>query len=693
MKRFRSNVLLLLISFFVVFLSSQYPGVSAQTLSPKDLLNMKRVLSAKISPAGDQIVYTVLVPRQANEAPGYAYYELYMVSVKSGEIRPFITGKVQIRSIDWKPDGSAISFLSRRGTDAKTQVWMIPVDGGEAKQLTRAQNNISSYKWHPSGKKIGYLTVTPQSQRETALQRKGYGFIFYEENLKHRNLHIAHLDANDVESKTEQLTENITVWSFEFSPDGNTIAAATTEKNLIDYSFMFQSISILDLQGKQLRQIKKDTRKLGNYSFSPDGDNLAYTAALEKKDPAVSQVFVAPVAGGKEINMTPPNFVGHIGWVGWKDKNTIIYHAGEGVETTITTVKLSSGERKVIQNSKDSGIVFSTPGFSDDFKHMVVVGNSPNHSREIFYLNFGNKLQRLTTLNPWLSDRKLGKQEVIQYKSRDGLEIEGILLYPVNYIEDEKYPLVVLVHGGPEMHYSNGWVTSYSYPGQILSGEGYFVFYPNYRSSTGYGVNFSLHGFEDPAGKEFDDLADGIDHLIQTGKVDKNRVGLGGISYGGFASAWFATYYTKYVKAVCMFVGISDLVSRRGTLDIPYEELYVHSGEKLEELWDVSLKRSPIYWAHQSKTATLILGGTADTRVHPSQSLELYRRLKMTGHPAVRLVQYPGEGHGNGKQTGQIDLLYRILDWYEWYVKDKKPFNGPLPPLDISKKYGLEIPK
>ena len=140
-----------------------------------------------------------------------------------------------------------------------------------------------------------------------------------------------------------------------------------------------------------------------------------------------------------------------------------------------------------------------------------------------------------------------------------------------------------------------------------------------------------------------------------------------------------------------MFVGISDLISKRGTSDISYEELYVHSGRLLEEMWEESLKRSPIYYAHQSKTAVLIVGGADDTRVHPSQSLEFYRRLKMNNHPAVRLVQYPGEGHGNSKQTSQSDLLYRLLDWYDWYIKNNKLLDGPMPPLDISEYYGIDL--
>ena len=141
-----------------------------------------------------------------------------------------------------------------------------------------------------------------------------------------------------------------------------------------------------------------------------------------------------------------------------------------------------------------------------------------------------------------------------------------------------------------------------------------------------------------------------------------------------------------------MFVGISDLISKRGTTDIPYEELLVHSGKPLEEMWQQSLERSPIYHAHLSKTATLIYGGAADTRVDPSQSKELYRRMKMNHHPAVRLVQYPGEGHGNRNQTGRLDVILRILDWNNWYVKDAKPLDGPMPPLDISEKYGIDLP-
>jgi dipeptidyl aminopeptidase/acylaminoacyl peptidase len=301
------------------------------------------------------------------------------------------------------------------------------------------------------------------------------------------------------------------------------------------------------------------------------------------------------------------------------------------------------------------------------------------------------KLKRMTNLSPWVADRKLGKREVVRYQARDGLEIEGLLNFPVDYEAGKRYPMVVAVHGGPESHHRNNWRTYYSRPVQVLNGRGYFVFLPNYRSSTGYGIDRPLSTLGDAAGTEYDDIADAIEYFVDQRMVDPAKVGLGGGSYGGFAAAWFATYYTDLVKAVVMFVGISDLVSKRSTTDIPWEELLVHSGEKLEEMWELSLKRSPIYYAHQSKTASLIIGGAADKRIHPSQSLEMYRRLKMNDHPAVRLVRYPGEGHGNRKMPGRRDVALRTLRWYDWYLKDGKPIDGPMPPYDLSDQYGLDL--
>jgi dipeptidyl aminopeptidase/acylaminoacyl peptidase len=376
--------------------------------------------------------------------------------------------------------------------------------------------------------------------------------------------------------------------------------------------------------------------------------------------------------------------------VGWKNNEELLYYSGEGVYPKLSSISIENNKRKVILDAKEAGIIFGTPLYSAGVGMFVFNGNSPYDPSNIYTWDGSGELTRVTDMNPGLNEKVFGEQEVIRFKARDGRKIEGLLIKPVGYNSDEKYPLILYVHGGPESHHDNGWLSRYSTPGQVMAGKGYMVAYLNYRASTGYGVDFAMEGFMDPAGKEFDDLADGIEYLIAEKGADRERVGMAGGSYGGYAAAWFATYYTEYVKAVGVFVGISNVISKRGTTDIAFEELFVHSGKPLEEQWQMNLERSPIYYAHQSKTATLIYGGAADPRVHPSQSLELHRRMKMNDHPAVRLVQYPGEGHGNRKQVGRIDVLYRQIDWFDWYVKDLKPLNGPMPPLDISDHYGLD---
>lgn len=684
--------MLVLFSIVLLFSLTQF-GDTGETFTAKDVLQTQTCHDAQISPDGLWIAYTVQKIRAPEDKPGSNYNELYVISTRTKKIIPFITGEVSISKICWSPDSSRLAFLTTRGEKAKTQVWMIPVDGGEARQITDSPTNVSDFQWHPLQNKIAYIAETPESEKEKKLSEKGYDFIYFEENLRHKNIYLIDLDKKEKDNP-EQLTRDKTVWSFVFSPTGETIAAAASPQNLIDQRYMFQKIYLLDIKSRKLEQLTDNPGKLGEYYFSPDGSKMVYTAALERKDHAVSQVYVIDIKTKEQKNLTIPDFRGHVDWAVWKDSKTILYHAGEGMWPTLSLVPAAGGKRNIILDSQSTGITFDDASFSKDFKYAALAGSTPNIPGEIFYWKVEQKtVKQMTNVNPWLSQRKLGKQEIISYKSRDNWDIEGLLIYPVDYREGQKYPLVVIVHGGPEGHYSNGWITRYSTPGQVLAGQGYAVFYPNYRASTGYGVKFGLVGLGDPAGKEFDDVADGIEFLIKKGIADPERVGLGGGSYGGYAAAWFASYYTKYVRAVCMFVGISDLISKEGTTDIPYEDLYVHIGIPLEGNWEFFLKRSPIYWAHQSKTAVLIMGGADDPRVHPSQSMEFYRRLKMNNHPAVRLVQYPGEQHGNRQQPGQIDLLYRTLQWYDWYVKNKKPLDGPMPPLDISDLYGIGLSK
>jgi dipeptidyl aminopeptidase/acylaminoacyl peptidase len=680
-------------TYLIIFLTLQVfafqDNQGQDILTPPDLLALKSCSGTRLSPDGTQILYTVSTPRGANESPGRSRSTYWKMSLKDGTASPLFDNKIKGSSPRWSPDGKTIGFLYGKGNGTK-QVWVMPAGGGEIVQLTRAESDVSYFRWNPAGGGLAYLAPTPASAKEKELKDRGYGFIYYEENLKNTNLFLVSLDQDGMYEATRQLTVDMNVWDFEFNPQGSHIAASISPKNLIDQRYMFRRIHLIDIISGNMKKISENQGKLGNYAFSPDGKNLAYTAALTINDHSVSQVYFASLDDNIVTNLTPEKFKGHVTWVSWKNSRQILYFSEEGVYPKLNLVPLNGGKSEVILDASESGIIFDAPEYTDDFNQFIFSGSTPDDYINIYTWNGKDEINRITDINPQLEGKVLGKQDVIQYKARDGQEIEGILIYPVGYESGKKYPLIVYVHGGPESHHSNAWLSRYSTPGQVMAGKGYMVLYLNYRASTGYGVDFAMEGFMDPAGKEFDDIADGIEYLISERGADPERVGLAGGSYGGYASGWFATYYTRYVRAVCMFVGISNNISRRGTSDIPYEELYVHSGKRLEDQWQISLERSPIYWAHQSRTATLIYGGAADTRVHPSQSMELYRRMKMNNHPSVRLVQYPGEGHGNARQPGRIDVLYRQLEWFDWYVRDLNPLDGPMPRLDISDRYGLD---
>jgi dipeptidyl aminopeptidase/acylaminoacyl peptidase len=311
---------------------------------------------------------------------------------------------------------------------------------------------------------------------------------------------------------------------------------------------------------------------------------------------------------------------------------------------------------------------------------MAFVAETAQHPGELFLVQGpGERPRRVTDSNPWLSEIRLARQEVVRFKARDGLALEGILIRPLDARQGQRVPLILTVHGGPESHDRNGWKTSYANAGQLAAGRGFAVFYPNYRGSTGRGVAFSKLGQNDAAGKEFDDLVDAVDHLVGIGLVDRAKVGITGGSYGGYASAWGATYHTDRFAAAVMFVGISDKISKVGTTDIANEEYLVHARKRPWEAWQFFLERSPIYHASKSKTPILILHGKADPRVNPTQSLELYRHLKLHGK-TVRLVWYPGEQHGNRRAASRLDYNLRLMQWMEHYLQGP---GGAPPPYEL----------
>ncbi|MDX1643445.1 MAG: S9 family peptidase [Thermoanaerobaculia bacterium] len=671
-------------------------AVAQDRLTLRDVAQLRTVVEAEISPDGDQIAYLLAVPRSPGEGEdGGAWTELHVVESTSGDSRVYVGGEVDVSKVAWHPDGSAISFLTKRGDDETRSLYSIPIDGGEARRVLTHATDISSYEWSPGGDRIAFLASEEKPERQEKLAEKGFKAEIYEEQLLDVEVWTATIEDGGVVGEPRLVGLEGSASELHFAPDGEHLVVALAPTSHIDDHYMKRRVHLVDAASGEMVAKIDNPGKLGKVAVSPDGETIALLGGADPHDPGQNRLLVAPRSGGAPTELLP-GYEGDFVDFAFESPNSILFVAHEGTEAKIGSMTIDVGAIEGAAAAQPSyrelvpagGPIFESLSLSRDGTTAAFLADSPLHPTEVYRLAEGDAAPaRITDSNPWLGERRLAPQETVTYEARDGLEVEGLLIRPLDEEPGKRYPLILVVHGGPESHYSDGWLTRYSTPGQVAAAEGYAVFYPNYRGSTGRGVAYSKLHQADYAGGEFDDLVDGVKHLVGTGLVDEARVGITGGSYGGFASAWGATALTEHFAAAVMFVGISDQVSKFGTTDIPNEMFMVHGRKYPWDDWDWYRERSPIYHTPGARTPILILHGKEDTRVHPSQSMELYRYLKVLGNVPVRLVFYPGEGHGNRNAAARYDYSLRLMRWMDHYLKG--PGGEPPPPeLDYP---GVEI--
>ena len=638
-------------------------------ITVEDIPKVKSVIQTSVSPDGDTVAFTRSLPRTLYvDENGSNYSELYVVDDEGVE-RPFITGSVNIKSLQWSNDSKTIYFLAKLKDDKYTSLYQIPVDGGQAQAVMSLKGtSISSYQLSPDNKQVAILAMPAADKSEKELKKLGFKAEVYEQGLKNKQLFIVDLAKADKPLTPTALNVDSYVSDVNWAANGEKLLVKTQPTALIDDKYTKSMWHLFDIASNKVTLSFKTEGKLGDAELSHDGKYIAILGAEDKHDPATGRLFIADTKTA-EITEWLPNFMGHVVDFEWSHKrNTLNFIANVGTESFVASIKTGSNKYKKLV--KEGKFIASQLSVSDSDKTLALRGNTAKHPNEVFIVR-SNKAKRLTDSNSWLNDKRFAKQETITLKARDGVELDGVLVYPLDYEKGTRYPLIMSVHGGPESHDKNGWVTNYSRPGQMGAARGYAVFYPNYRGSTGKGVDYSKLGQNDYAGKEFDDLVDFKNHLVDMGLVDTKRVGITGGSYGGYASAWGATKLTEHFAASVMFVGVTNQLSKFGTTDISNEMNLVHARSYPWDKWQWYLERSPIYWAGQSETPLLIMHGKDDPRVHPAQSMELYRYMKVQGKD-VRLVYYPGEGHGNRKVAAQYDYSLRLMRWMDNYLMEGK---------------------
>ncbi|MFN8000486.1 MAG: S9 family peptidase [Acidobacteriota bacterium] len=567
----------------------------------------------------------------------------------------------------WAPDLRRIAFLSERAGDG-AQIYLLSVYGGEPAALTAHKTPVLDFEWSPDGRFIAFLAEEPLADKP-----KTKPPMVVDEN--HRSAQLWVVDVATQQSK--QLTKGTRhVAAFNWSPDGaQLIFTARTTPKLSDGQtteiFLTPSnLNAAPYDTAQLRQLTRGNGIENEPRISPDGRWISYLAHADG-DPTVGpdRIHILPITGG-EPKVLGREFDGYITSHRWMfDSQRLVFLAGVGVGARLYTMSLLD-PRPQAQNpqamTRDEGVTTSF-SMTLDGMNIAYVHESPRMPSEVALLNSRNMIPILITrLNPQSEQFTLGQVEAIRWKSNDGTEIEGVLVYPVGYQTGKRYPLVTYIHGGPEGAYTKTFNATWSAFPQVYAGVGYAVFMPNFRGSSNYGAKFAQANARLVGKVDYEDILSGIDELIKRGLADDKRLAVAGWSYGGYMGGWIIGHTDRF-KCAAYGAGLSNAVSYWGTADIIHQRERLHGGTP----WDARKmydEQSPLTSLTNAKTPTLIFHGEKDERVPLGQSQETYRTLKRLGVP-TQLVIYPDQGHGLAVPSYQMDKMQREFAWIEKYLK------------------------
>ena len=639
-------------------------AANARPMTAEDVAKLESVGSVAVSPDGSRVAYTTasLPDVTAGEDNGATTQELKL-AFGPDNARAFLPDDISPSNVSFSPDGRMVSFVWA-DEDEDRAVWGIPVDGGAQRKLAMvADADVRSHAWAPDGSTVYMLAgAAPDDVREDEADA-GFNAIVYEEEPQLNRLFRATVGGEEIDAEPVGIDIPGYVTAIRIAPDNATAIIDSAPTPLIDDAYTSKRVHILDLATGTVRRIVETPGKVGDVEVSPDGSRLSMIAGVDMNDPADTTLHLVDTSSGqyRALNAGAAEAAVDAEWLS-DGRLASIIHTGAQSRLRIYNADGSVAEEV------DPGALILT-GIESGGDRVMVWANSPQHPTELYEYADG-AFTRWTRHNPWLSEIDMGEQRTFTYAATDGQQIEGILIEPVGGAPAGGAPTIMMVHGGPEAHYSNGWLTGYSMPGQVGAGEGYAVFHPNYRGSTGYGTAFAKQHQGNYTDPEFRDIVDGKRALVSEGITDPDRTGITGGSYGGYASAWGATHYSDEYAAAVMFVGISNQISKFGTGDIPYEMYNVHSRAWPWDDWQGLLEVSPIFYTDRAKTPLLIMHGLEDTRVNPEQSFELYRFIKIRQpETPLRMVLYPGEGHGNRLAASRYDYNKRMLRWFDTYLK------------------------
>ncbi|MGB7025073.1 MAG: S9 family peptidase [Candidatus Acidiferrales bacterium] len=639
-----------------------------------DLQKIVRVADPQISPDDKSIVVTVA---HANMKQDRYDSELVLIDISTGAQRALTSGHKGANSARWSPSGDRLAFLAiaGEGKDAAPQIFVLPMSGGDAEQITTAADGVEQFAWRPDGAMIAYVTPDPIDKKAIEAHHDAFevGDTDYIETAAAMPSHVWLVSANGGNAK--RLTSG--TWSLpvvfppsppssplSWSPDGKSIAITrqeTAEPGDGDET----TLQVLNAATGTTRKLTTHENFESAGVYSPDGSQVAYWYPRDGDLNNENEIYVAPTSGGDGTDITRgiDREIQRAIWM--PNGKTLLIGGHDGTGVSLWLQPLDGPARKIdIGNIQPSWSfwVDMTVGFKGD---VAFTGSTPGQPSELYYMpSLGAAPKRLTNYNSAIAALDLSPTRSIDWDGPNGFHEDGVLTYPPEFSKDKKYPLVLLIHGGPQASST----AAFSAPPQVIAAQGYIVFEPNYRGSDNLGNAYQRAIYRDAGDGPGRDVMAGLAAVEQMGFVDADKIAVSGWSYGGYMTSWMIGHYHIW-KAAVSGAAVNDLVAEAAVSDGNRIDYYSMGGSPwVGDNWKIYREQSPITYASQVKTPTLILCDTGDFRVPIVQSYEMYHALKDNG-VTTQFFAYPVRGHFPGDPVRAADVMTRWVSWINRYLK------------------------
>jgi len=679
----RGMITAIAILFFVTDLGAQEP--QRRAIAFKDLAAMHRLSGPQISPDGKWIAYEMATP---NLEADRISRDIWIVPVAGGASRQLTRGGSDVRP-RWSPDGRKLAFLSSR--DGTAQIYWIGLEGGEASRVTSLSAGADNELWSPDGKSIAFISrVYPDcvdeacnAERDAAREKSKVKARIYERLLirhwnawsdgKRSHLFVVPAAGGTPRDLTPGADYDVPPFNLDepeaiaFSPDSKEICfTANTDKDeaLSTNGDLF-TVAVTGA-GEPIRITKNPANDWGP-AYSPDGKWIAYRAQSQPGYESDRwRLMLYERKNGKLKNLTE-TFDRSVDSFAWSaDGKTIYFQAEDKAELPIYSVGASEGNTpKVVLGAS------YIPEFdvSKDGRMLVFTRMSMTMPAEVFVSNSdGSDIRQVTHENgALLAQLELTVAEPFWFGGAEDTQVEGLLLRPPHFDESKKYPMLLLIHGGPQQMWADSW--SYRWNPEVLASPGYVTVMINARGSGGYGQKFEEEVSRDWGGKVYEDLMKGVDAAIAKYPfIDGSRMAAAGGSFGGDMVDWIATHSDRF-KCLISHAGSYDQVSMYATEELWFEEWEFGgspwSNPELYQKWSANEYAGEL---GKFKTPTLVVAGELDFRVPYTQSLEFFNALQSQGVPS-KLVIFPDEGHWILKPQNSELWHKTFLDWLAKYLQ------------------------